>query len=73
MTRYEQKDMTGRLYKNIEKVSLRQPDYAGPVTVNGVVLRCAIWHNPPNERTKVATYSVRFSVPKQEEELHHEP
>lgn len=55
------KDMSGRIFdRKMNKVKDREPDYTGNCSIGGQVLRIAAWYNPPSERSRVASMSLRF-------------
>ncbi len=55
------KDGTGRIFdRKIDKVGEREPDYAGNCNIGGQVFRIAAWFNPPSERSRVGSFSLRF-------------
>ena len=59
-------DMTGRLFdRQAENTSTKQPHYTGQAVINGVQYRVSLWRNPPSERCKVATCSLKFETEEQ--------
>lgn len=58
---YTPKDMSGRIFDNKpDKTNDRQPDYTGTAVINGQLLRVAGWYNPPSQRVRSASISLRF-------------
>lgn len=45
-----------------DKTSPRQPDYTGIANWNGDLIRVAMWHNPPGERSRKASYSIQLEA-----------
>jgi hypothetical protein len=43
VSKFEQKDNTGALFKNPDKTSEKHPDYRGSITVNGVEMWLSAW------------------------------
>lgn len=43
MSQYQQKDMSGSLFKNENKASDRHPDYSGTATIDGVEMFMDAW------------------------------
>lgn len=61
MSKYEQKDNSGALFKNDKKESEKQPDYRGECVVNGKELAVSAWIKTSAKGTKYM--SLSFSEP----------
>jgi hypothetical protein len=59
---YEQKDMSGSLFKNDKKGNDRAPDYRGKCMVNGTLLDMSAWMQTSQDGTK-KYMSIKFSPP----------
>jgi uncharacterized protein (DUF736 family) len=60
----EKKDNSGVAFAAREKKNPKAPDFSGPVTVNGVELRVAIWKRTSE---KGELLSLVFETPKKTE------
>lgn len=58
---YEQKDLSGALFRNEKKSTDMQPDYTGDCTVSGTKWRIAAWIKPDRNGKKFM--SLKFTVP----------
>lgn len=60
-TSFIPKENSGRVFdQRQDKSSDKQPDVAGLAMVNGEMFRVVGWYNPPSERARVSSYSLRF-------------
>ena len=66
---FEQKDMTGALFKNDKRSNDRAPDYTGNCKVGGRELRLAAWLK--KDRNGKAYMSLSFSEPQQRQDAGH--
>lgn len=61
---FEQKDMTGALFKNDKHVEGdRLPVLTGNATIDGVEYRVAAWKNEPKTAGGKAYFSLAFQIP----------
>lgn len=61
MPRFIPENLTGRMFDNRQdKTSKKQPDCTGTVNIDGVIYRVAAWYNPPSEKARTSSYSLRF-------------
>ena len=62
---FEQRDLSGVLFKNTEKKTEKHPDYQGDATINGQTYRLAAWIKTGK---KGKFMSLAFSVPREGQE-----
>lgn len=56
---YEQRDMSGSLFKNDRKEQSNHPDYTGTVMVAGVTYQLAAWIKTAKSGSKFMSLSVK--------------
>ena len=61
---FEQRDLSGVLFKNTEKKTEKHPDYQGDATINGQTYRLAAWIKTGK---KGKFMSLAFSIPKEDQ------
>jgi hypothetical protein len=57
-TDYEQKDNTGILFQEEDRKSDKHPAYTGPLMVNGVMYRMALWPKTSKNGKKCLSVAV---------------
>jgi uncharacterized protein (DUF736 family) len=64
VSKYEQKDMSGSLFKNEQKQTDRHPDYSGTATIDGVEMFMDAWLKTADTGRKWMSFSFK---PKQQQ------
>jgi uncharacterized protein (DUF736 family) len=64
VSKYEQKDMSGSLFKNEQKQTDRHPDYSGTATIDGVEMFMDAWIKTADTGRKWMSFSFK---PKQKQ------
>jgi uncharacterized protein (DUF736 family) len=64
VSKFEQKDMSGSLFKNENKASDRHPDYSGTATIDGVEMFMDAWIKTADTGRKWMSFSFK---PKQKQ------
>jgi uncharacterized protein (DUF736 family) len=64
VSKYEQKDMSGSLFKNEQKQTDRHPDYSGTATIDGVEMFMDAWIKTADTGRKWMSFSFK---PKQQQ------
>jgi uncharacterized protein (DUF736 family) len=59
MSNYEQRDMTGRLFRNEEKKNPNGPDYSGTCMINGVEMFFDGWLKTAESGRKWMSFSFK--------------
>lgn len=60
---YEQRELSGAMFKNKRKTTDKHPDYTGTVLINGVTYWMSGWINTPKNNPNGDKYmSVQLSV-----------
>lgn len=59
MSQYQQKDMSGSLFKNEQKQTDRHPDYSGTATINGVEMFMDAWVKTADTGRKWMSFSFK--------------
>lgn len=58
---FEQRDLSGVLFKNTDKKTPKHPDYQGDATIDGTTYKLAAWIK---EGKKGKFMSLAFSIPR---------
>lgn len=64
MSQFQQKDMSGSLFKNEQKQTDRHPDYSGTATIDGVEMFMDAWIKTADTGRKWMSFSFK---PKQKQ------
>lgn len=59
MSKYEQRDNSGSLFKNEEKESERHPDYSGMCVINGVEMYMDAWLKTADSGRRWMSFSFK--------------